>query len=279
MTTMMIMIFFAVVAGAIAVALVGSTALNWYQDEVVDDASSQLSVSFIFVDSRTLALMSVIGTVVLAGLGFFFLNIPGLVLGLIAGGVALPLTVRHLRQRRRDKFVYQLPDALRSMAGAMQAGATVIRAIQGVSERQGNPMAQEFTQVLSEYRMGRDLELSLLNLRKRIGCEELDLFNAAVQVSRSVGGNLAKSLESLAITLESKAQTEGKVRALTSMGRMQGWVLGLMPIFIGFSLFLQKPDEMRLLVETPVGWLVMLVAAVLMFAAMFTIRRIVNIDV
>ena len=116
-------------------------------------------------------------------------------------------------------------------------------------------------------------------MRERIDCEELELFNAAVQVSRSVGGNLATSLESLAITLESKAQTEGKVRALTSMGRMQGWVLGAMPIFIGGSLFLQKPEEMSKLVDTPVGWLVIAVAAALMYAAAYTIKRIVNIDV
>lgn len=279
MTMTLVVIFLAVVVLAVALALFGRTSLEWYQNEVVNNAASQLGTAFIFLDVRTLAIGALVATTLLTALGYLLLSVPGAVIGFICGAMLLPMVVRHLRRRRRDRFVYQLPDALRSMAGAMQAGATVIRAIQGVAERQGKPIGQEFNQVLVEYRMGRDLEQSLNALRERIDCEELELFNAAVQVSRSVGGNLATSLESLAITLESKAQTEGKVRALTSMGRMQGWVLGAMPIFIGGSLFLQKPEEMSKLVDTPVGWLVIAVAAALMYAAAYTIKRIVNIDV
>lgn len=279
MITLAIAIFLTFSLIAIAVALFGRALFEWYHNRVVGTAAAELGVAFIFVDPKTLAIYSALATVVAAAVGFLLLGVPGLIIGIISGSLLLPFAVRKLRQRREDRFVYQLPDALRSMAGAMQAGATIMRAIQGVAERQGKPIAEEFNQVLVEYRMGADLEESLKKLRQRIDCEELELFNAAVQVSRTVGGNLASSLESLAVTLEKKAQTEGKVRALTSMGKMQGWVLGLMPIFIGFSLFLQKPDEMNKLVETPIGWLVMLVAGALMAAAAFTIKRIVTIDV
>jgi tight adherence protein B len=103
--------------------------------------------------------------------------------------------------------------------------------------------------------------------------------NTAMNVSRRVGGNLADTLESLAKTLQEKAHIEGKIDALTSMGRAQGWVVGLLPLFIGFVLYQQQPERMSLLFTQWYGWVVLAVVAIMMTIAAWMIRKIVNIDV
>jgi tight adherence protein B len=108
---------------------------------------------------------------------------------------------------------------------------------------------------------------------------ELDLMNTAMNVSRRVGGNLADTLESLARTLQEKAHIEGKIDALTSMGRAQGWVVGLLPVFIGFVLYEQQPQRMSLLFTQWYGWIVLGVVAIMMAMAAWMIRKIVTIDV
>lgn len=279
MILVLVLIAIAVITLCLTLYLLGQQSIDWYSRRVVDSAVADLEGAFMFVSPTKLLIGSVCITCFASISGYFMMSIPGAVLGFIGGALALPAVIYQMKKRRREQFIYQLPDALRSMAGAMQAGATVVRAIELVGTRQPKPLGQEFSLVLSEYRMGRDLEKSLENLKTRVDCEELELLNAAVQVSRTVGGNLSQSLESLSSTLQSKAQTEGKVRALTSMGKMQGWVLSLMPLFVGIALYAQKPEQMRLMFTTGIGWMLMLVATLLLVAAVYTIRKIVNIDV
>ncbi|MEX1227408.1 MAG: type II secretion system F family protein [Marinobacter sp.] len=279
MILVLVLIAITVVTLCLTIYLLGRQSLDWYSRKVVSTAVSDLEGAFMFVSPAKLLVICGVVTVIATTGGFLLMSVPGALFGFVGGVVALPVFIIQLKKRRRDQFIYQLPDALRSMAGAMQAGATVVRAIELVGTRQPKPLGQEFSLVLSEYRMGRDLEKSLENLKARVDCEELELLNAAVQVSRTVGGNLSQSLESLASTLQSKAQTEGKVRALTSMGKMQGWVLSMMPVFVGIALYAQKPDEMSLMFTTGIGWLLLFVATLLLISAIYTIRKIVTIDV
>jgi tight adherence protein B len=196
-----------------------------------------------------------------------------------AGATGPSLVSRHIAKRRRKQFVYQLPDALLAFASALRAGCNLTRGLELMAERQPRPLAQEFTMVLAEHRIGRPLTESLSDLRRRIGAPELDLLNTAMNVSRRVGGNLADTLESLARTLQEKAQIEGKIDALTAMGRAQGWVVGLLPIFIGLVLYQQQPDRMSLLFTQWYGWVVLAIVAAMMGLAAWMIRKIVSIDV
>jgi tight adherence protein B len=175
--------------------------------------------------------------------------------------------------------VYQLPDALLALASALRAGCTLSRGLELMAERQPAPLNQEFTIVLAEYRVGRPLAESLDDMHRRIAAPELQLMNTAINVSRRVGGNLADTLESLARTLQEKAHVEAKIDALTSMGRAQGWVVGLLPIFIGLVLYQQQPERMSLLFTQWYGWIVLGVVAAMMTVAAWMIRKIVNIDV
>ena len=189
---------------------------------------------------------------------------PALVVATSLSLTAPWLFARHITAQRRKRFVYQLPDALLALASALRAGCTLSRGLELMAERQPAPLSQEFTIVLAEYRVGRPLAESLDDMHRRIGAPELQLMNTAVNVSRRVGGNLADTLESLARTLQEKAHVEAKIDALTSMGRAQGWVVGLLPIFIGVVLYQQQPERMSLLFTQWYGWIVLGVVAAMM---------------
>jgi tight adherence protein B len=145
--------------------------------------------------------------------------------------------------------------------------------------RQPPPLSQEFSLVVAEHRVGRDLSEALEELSVRIPRQELELFTAAVSISRSVGGNLADTLDSLAKTLSEKMHIEGKISALTASGRAQGWVVSLLPVAVGAVLFKQQPQAMGMLFTEVFGWVVLAIISCMMILAVFMIRKIVNIDV
>jgi tight adherence protein B len=264
---------------AVLLAVSVSRAVLLYRSSFIASIGSRLTRSFVLTNPRSLFLIS-FGFVVLGGSIAYAMFGPAGVVFAISLSLAAPwLFARHITSRRRKRFVYQLPDALLALASALRAGCTLSRGLELMAERQPAPLSQEFTIVLAEYRVGRPLAESLDELHRRIGAPELQLMNTAVNVSRRVGGNLADTLESLARTLQEKAHVEAKIDALTSMGRAQGWVVGLLPIFIGLVLYQQQPERMSLLFTQWYGWIVLGVVAAMMTVAAWMIRKIVNIDV
>lgn len=250
-----------------------------YRMAFVATVSTGLKQNFIVADARSLFLIEVVLTAVLGSSAYVVLGPAGAVAGALVAIVAPRFAVTALSRRRTRQFVYQLPDALLALASALRAGSNLIKGIELLAHRHLPPLSQEFTVVLAEYRIGRPLEDSLADMRRRVATDEVDLMNTAINVSRRVGGNLAETLEALARTLQEKAHMEGKIDALTSMGRAQGWVIGLLPIFIGVVLYQQQPERMSLMFTEWYGWVVLSVIAVMMTLAAWMIRRIVSIDV
>lgn len=264
---------------AVLLALSAWRGVLLYRSSFITNMGSRLMRSFVLTDPRSLFLIS-FGLFVLGGIiGYATLGPASVVVTTLLSLAGPWLFARHITTLRRKRFVYQLPDALFALASALRAGCTLSRGLELMAERQPAPLSQEFTIVLAEYRVGRPLAESLGDMHRRIGAPELQLMNTAIDVSRRVGGNLADTLESLARTLQEKAHVEAKIDALTSMGRAQGWVVGLLPIFIGSVLYQQQPERMSLLFTQWYGWIVLGVVAGMMTVAAWMIRKIVNIDV
>jgi tight adherence protein B len=220
-----------------------------------------------------------LATVILAIVGFFLIGPVGGVVGILVGVLAPRFLLSFLKKRRVDKFIYQFPDALMTLAAALRAGASLSKGLEQLALRQPPPLSQEFALVVAEHRVGRDLSEALEEMCVRIPRQELELFAAAVGISRGVGGNLADTLDSLAKTLSEKMHIEGKIAALTGSGRSQGWVVSLLPVAVGAVLFKQQPKEMSLLFTEVYGWAVLAIVGIMMTLAVFMIRKIVNIDV
>lgn len=268
-----------VLIASMLILLVVKRGVGKYRTTFMDRVNESLRQNFIIANPQALFAISVMLTAVLGLFGYSTVGVVGAIAGTVISFVVPRLVARWLKDRRRKQFVYQLPDALLALTSALRAGASLTKGLELLASRQPRPLGQELTIVLAEYRVGRPLADSLADMRRRIDAPELDLMNTAVNVARRVGGNLADTLESLARTLQEKAHVEGKIDALTSMGRAQGWVIGVLPVFIGFVLYQQQPQRMSLMFTEWYGWVVLGVIAIMMSMAAWMIRKIVNIDV
>ncbi len=193
---------------------------------------------------------------------------------------ALPsLLIAHLGAQRRKQFARQLPDAMMLIGGAVRAGASMTLALRQMASELPAPGGQEFDLLLRELRLGVTLDDALFSLEKRMGCDDLRLFGAAVRIANESGGNLAETLERLADTMRKKMALEDKIMALTSQGRMQGWVMVVLPLGVGAALFAIQPDAMAPLIHSWQGWVTCGVVAILEVEGLLFIRRIMAIDI
>lgn len=261
-------------------ARVTSAGAARYRESFTREARASLEQMFLFIDSKQLL---TVNGVAIVGFGLLAWLATGSLIAFAAGcalGFAVPRILFNLFKRRRlDAIREQLPDATMLIAGALRAGASIHVALAQVVSEMRPPISQEFDLFLREQRLGVAFDAALENMDARIQDEGMALFAAALKVSRETGGNLAETLERLAETLRTKLTIEGKIRALTAQGKLQGVIVGLLPVALAFVLFHMEPEAMSLLFNAWYGWLTIAFILVMELIGALIIKKIVTIDV
>ncbi|WP_454763256.1 type II secretion system F family protein [Cupriavidus campinensis] len=247
---------------------------------VATEVESNLADLFIFINTQQVAGLSALAVFVLPLVVWLVSQ------NVLFTAVSLPLAftlpriwVGRMQTRRQREIEEQLPDALLMMSGALRAGASFPMALESVAQESRPPVSQEFDLLLREIRLGVDLMVALRHMERRIPVPDFLMVTAAISISREVGGNLAETLESVARTLREKQQMEGKIRSLTAQGKMQGWVMTGLPIFLIFVLRHMEPKAMAPLFDSPIGWAVLAVIGTMEFIGYQAIKKITHIDV
>lgn len=199
-----------------------------------------------------------------------------------SGAIAalLPLFVLNfLAQRRRRKVEEQFPVALDIFVRALRSGHPIASAIQLLTTEMEDPIGSEFGLVSDEVTYGAELSDALLAMAERWNLDDMRMFVVSLQVQMETGGNLAEILENLAEVIRARASMYLKVRALSSEGRMTGWVLTAAPVFTFVMLFMTNP-QFYLAVATDRLFLIGFPGLILLyFIGFFTIRRMIDLKV
>lgn len=258
----------------------GTVTMARYRAKFTDRAKFQVQEFFLLVDPSKLFIANL---AVMAMGGLVVWLITGSALMAIAAFFVLAMFPRWvyamLRKRRLQKFEEQLPDALMMIAGGLRAGTGLSSAIQQLVQSAQQPLAQEFSLMLREQRLGVTVGDSLNNLGRRMPTQTTTLVVSAMRIANETGGSLAETLERTSNTIRSRLQMEGKIRALTSQGKLQAWVVGLLPILLMFVLNKMEPEAMSLMWNTRIGWAVLAIIAFLEIMGVYVIRKIIAIDV
>jgi tight adherence protein B len=258
----------------------GTGTMAKYKATFTERAKFQAQEFFLFIDPRKLFIAN-IAFMAIGGL-LMWLTTGSALLGLLmfAAIALMPrLLYKWMRLKRQQKFEEQLPDALMMLSGGMRAGVGLISAIQQLVQEAQAPISQEFSLMLREQRLGVILEQSLTNLNRRMPTQTTTLVVSAMRIASETGGGLAETLERTSHTIRSRLQMEGKIRALTAQGKLQAWVVGLLPIVLMVILNKMEPEAMSLLWNTRMGWATLAVIAFFEFMGIYVIRKIIAIDV
>ncbi|MBT8445873.1 MAG: secretion system protein F [Gammaproteobacteria bacterium] len=256
------------------------TRMEDYKEDFTSSAESTLSDMFLFVDPNQLYVINLVLLVVLPILVWLLLrDIPSTIVVFLAILLVPTLVYKSMRAKRLKRIEQQLPDALAMVAGAMRAGASLNIALENLVNEQPPPLSQEFAILIKEQRLGVDFEVSMQHMEKRIPLQDFSMLATALRINREVGGNLAETIESLGETLRRKSTMEGKIVALTSQGKMQGYVMTALPILLGVVLNFIEPDAMSKLWTTGYGWAVIGVVVVMESLGFVMIKKITSIDV
>ncbi len=142
-----------------------------------------------------------------------------------------------------------------------------------------DPIGSEFGLVADEVSYGADLTDAIDAMADRWDLEDIRMFVVSLSVQLETGGNLAEILENLSGVIRARASLYLKVRALSSEGRMTGWILSVLPIFTMVSMFLINPGFYLNVAKDPI-FLFGFPGLLLLYVTGFIwIRKLVDIKV
>jgi tight adherence protein B len=195
-------------------------------------------------------------------------------------GMAAPLVYLRVRgQRRYIRFTEQFPGALDMIARSLRTGHSFSSAIQMVGTDMPEPIAGLFKTVYDEQTLGLSMNDALLHMMERIPSVDLRLFVTAVNIHREVGGNLAETLEKLAQTIRERLKLRRQVRVYTAQGRLSGYILAALPIFMALFLYTAAPDYLMELWKVDEGKYAIALVISGQIIGFLIIRKLINIKI
>ncbi len=228
---------------------------------------------------RTFLILTLGVTVGLGGFTYVLTSNP--ILAALSGavGATVPYFYVAMRRRRRFRqFEEELPEAIDLLTRAIRAGHPLASGMQMVADEGPPEVAIEFRRTFEEQRFGIPFDEALMGMVDRTDLVDVRIFAIAVLVQREVGGNLAEILENLAHTIRRRFFLRRQLRVYTAQGRMTGYALVSLPIFVGGALFLIQPDYIMMLFNNPAGWFLVGTAVFLQAVGGLWVRKIIDIE-
>lgn len=250
-----------------------------YQEKYLNPKIEDLSDMFLFIDPKQMILLNlsimVVGFII--GILFFGYVVTGILT--ILGFFTPSILVKYYSRKRVRMFNEQLVDALQNMSNALKAGLSLQQAMGTIAQDFQPPISQEFGLALKEIKLGVSVEEALKNMGERVKCEDLDLFITSTNIAKTMGGNLSEMFENIANTIRQRFKIEGRIKALTAQGKLQGFIIGIMPIVIWFIMDWMRPDLMEPMLKHWFGYALIGAILVMEIIGAIIIKRIVDIDV
>ncbi|MCF7916262.1 MAG: type II secretion system F family protein [Candidatus Omnitrophica bacterium] len=244
-----------------------------YQEGQVEKATSRFDNMFMFFEKKRIyvaffalpLVLFIIAAIAFENIIFAFLG--------LAVGVLIPfMYIKKLEQKRKRMFEKQLVDGLTILANSLKAGLSMLQAMDVLVEEMSPPLRDEFSLVVREIRMGVSLEEAFQHLNQRMPSEEMDLITAAVLVAKETGGDLTKVFARLIDKIRERYKLKEMVETLTFQGKLQGYIMSLIPIAFVLFILNNNPDHFDIMLKDDAGRLMLGLAVVLQVVAFILIK-------
>jgi len=266
----------------IAYVLVPSFAgrVSQIQEKRSEKASNDLHKMFIYTEKQRLVSVFTVTPFILAVLGFILLrNFWGVIIGAGLGLIVPNMLINNIRKKRLNDFSKQLVDAFMLLSSSLKAGLSLQQAFEVLIEEMPAPIKDEFALVIQENKMGVSLDDCLNHLKQRIPLDDLELFTISIGIARETGGDLTEIFGNLVYTIREKKKLDNRVRVLTVQGRMQGAIMGLLPIVFAVFIYFVNPNNFDVMLKDKMGQMLLIWGVVSEIIGVILIKKLSRVEI
>ena len=200
------------------------------------------------------------------------------VVGLAFGYLLLRAWLHRSRERRRERFVQQIPELARVLSNAANAGLSITTAWVVAEGEMAEPARTEIQRLNAAVRFGNPLEQAMLQMNDRLPAREVRVLMSTLVVSARSGGSLIKALRDISLTLDDRKEVRREVRTTLAQSRATGSLVTFMGVGILLGLNALQPGTVERMTQSLVGQIALLVSIGLFLVGHLVVRRMTRIE-
>jgi tight adherence protein B len=198
----------------------------------------------------------------------------------VIGGGYLPwFQIGRMIAKRQRNFLALFADAVELMVRGLKSGIPISESIKVVGQEIADPVGVEFRAITDGLMLGQTYDEALMAASKRINLPEFRFFVVSLNIQQETGGNLAETLENLAIILRKRKQMKMKVKALSSEARASAYIVGSLPFLMFIGLTAMNPEYMTILFDDPRGNLILGMAVASLMTGVVAMIKMGKLDI
>lgn len=198
----------------------------------------------------------------------------------IAAGYLLPrMYLGRRRKKYQNAFLDELPNAVEAIVRGVKSGLPLNDSMRLVAKEAKEPIKSDFQRVLDQQSVGKTIQEAVITLYDRVPLPEVNFFVVVITVQAQAGGNLSEALGNLARVLRNRKKMKAKVKAMSSEAKASAGIIGSLPIIVAVLVSLTTPTYLMPLIQTPIGNVMLGLAAILMFLGGFIMNRMIQFDI
>jgi tight adherence protein B len=174
--------------------------------------------------------------------------------------------------------VAQLPELARVLSNGASAGLSIVGALEIAATELDEPASVELGIALEEVRIGQPFDRAFEHLGERMPSRELGVLVSTLVIQQRSGGDLVNALSDMASTLESRKDTLREVKTIMSGAVASAYIVAAMGVGIVFLTDAIQPGSIDKLTHSPLGILILVIAAGLYSIGLMAIRRITRVE-
>ena len=186
--------------------------------------------------------------------------------------------LKYKASSRMWTFEEQFPEAIDLIARALRSGNAFSAGLKMVADELGPPVGPEFKLIFDRQNYGMPLADALRSFAHRVPVLDARFFVTAVLTQREAGGNLAGVLDNLGAVIRERFKVKRQVKVVSAHGRMTATILMLLPPAVVLGQVFIAPDNMKLMLDDPLGIKMLIGAGVMQGIGMLAISKIVKIE-
>ncbi len=229
---------------------------------------------------RTLILICVmLGVVLAAAMYVLFGRIDIMPAGVVVGLLVPLLLVKKASHDKTEELIKQLPDALDLMARGLRVGHPLNTSIGAVAEEMPDPIGTHFGIIFDQVSFGDDLPDAFAEFAERVDIEDVHYLSASIGIQHGTGGDLASIVQVLSQVIRNRIAMRRRIQAISAEGRLTGYFLSALPIFIFLSTNLTNPDYYWGVMDQPQFVPMAIIVVGLIVANALILRSLVNFKI
>lgn len=201
-------------------------------------------------------------------------------LGGVVGALGIPTwLVAHLGKRRMNKFVAEFPNAVDVIIRGVKAGLPLNDCLRTVASESPEPLKTEFRHVTEAMTLGLSVSEAVERMAEDVPIPETNFFSIVIGIQQKAGGNLTEALTNLSRVIRDRKKMKAKVKAVSSEAKTSAMIIGCLPFFVGFFVYLTTPHYMEALWTTMPGRVAVGGCLVWMGIGVTVMKKMIDFDI